>query len=429
MNKNRVFLIDYDLISPLGIGKETVFRNLQNNTLCGSYIERFNANGLVTNIAAEIKEDLSVYYADEPASILKSAKYDRTLELTLACYGLMRSRLERIFSESSPDKCGISIGVGFEVTPFELIESELREFIHNPQIAYLETINKLNDRSSHINTLLNPLDLPAMYLANKLKAGLFQRTLLTACSASTQAVAIAFDSIRCGEAELVLAGGSDSILNLVSYASFTKLGVVQAYNGPPQYSCKPFDLNRSGGILIGEAASFQVLASEKFVKDHGYNPKIEVIGYGSTLDGYKITSVEPQARGMRRAIIEALKSSNLKTNEVDYINFHGTGTASNDPLEIKAFKDVFGNSSGNIPVSSTKDRHGHAIAAAGAQELSIVMLCMENNLVPCNVNLEKPIDTDIDLVKGENREKELKVCLSNNFAFGGVNTVLALRKL
>jgi len=334
-----------------------------------------------------------------------------------------------LFNGNASERAGVSLGVGSDVIPFELIDPLLSKFAADPSLAYGNAINHLNQQKGKINRVLNPADFSAIYLANQLKLGAFQKVLLTACAASTQAIAIAYESIRTGEVEMVLSGGTDSIIDMISYTAFSKLGVLSAADRPEQKTCCPFDIKRDG-TLAGESASLIVLASEGAVKRLGVDPKCEILGYGNTLDGYKITAPDPEALGMKRALRQALDNSCLKPEQVDYINLHGTGTWANDPLEVKAIIDVFGSAAESLPISSTKDRHGHAIAAAGGQEFVITCLCMERNLIPCTVNLESPIEVKkVNLVRENNLEGELNICMTNNFAFGGINTVIAIRNM
>ena len=429
MTDMRVFVLDYDLISPLGVGKERVFSSLANNYLAGAKIERFSTEGMSYKVAAEIKDDLSDLYKHEDSRIKEALVYDRKLELIVSCFHLMKDRLELLFNGTAPDRAGVSLGVGSDVIPFELIDPLLSRYAADLSLAYGNTINHLNQQKGKINQVLNPADFSAIYLANQLRLGAFQKVLLTACAASTQAIALAYDSIRTGEAEMVLSGGTDSIIDMISYTAFSKLGVISAADRPEQKICCPFDIKRDG-TLAGESASLIVLANEEAVKRLGVDPKCEILGYGNTLDGYKITAPDPDALGMKRALSQALGNSCLKPEQVDYINLHGTGTWANDPLELKAIIDVFGAAAKSLPISSTKDRHGHAIAAAGAQEFVITCLCMERNLIPCTVNLQRPIEEEkVNLVRENNLKSELNICMTNNFAFGGINTVIAIRNM
>lgn len=259
--------------------------------------------------------------------------------------------------------------------------------------------------------------------------GAFQKTVLTACAASTQAIVFGARAIQEGEVDLVLAGGTDSIINLMAYIAFGKLGIMSGSPEHPSKYCKPLDANRSGA-LIGEAAGLCVLVSEDLVKKHGLKPKFEILGFGNSLDGHKITAPDPEGMGMKAAIREALVSSGVDPKEVQYVNLHGTGTRSNDEVELQSLIEVFADHAKSVSVSSTKSRHGHAIAAAGIQEFNLLLSCMEENIVPCNLNLETPILNDkVDIVMNQNRKRELKVAMTNNFAFGGVNTSIVVKKV
>lgn len=427
--KKRVFVVEYDLVSPIGIGKEKVLENLQANFLAAHTIERFPVEGLPIGYAAGVRGDLRHFYQHEPELVKEAAFFDRKFELALAVYFLMEERLKQILKNADPSRAGIVFGLGADAPPVE----RMQEFIPKNFVANETTIEQflqsVNRSEGLLNRIANPYDISSLYIAEKLQLGAFQKTVLTACTASTQAIVVGYDSIVNGETDVVIAGGTDSIINMLAFISFNKLGVLSPTTDRPTSACKPFDNNRNG-TLAGEASGICVLASEEFVLQNKLTPKFEVLGYGNTLDAYNITAPDPKGVGMKRAFAQALKSSNLLPEQVDYINLHGTGTRSNDPVEFDAVKSVFGEAAAHIPMSSTKDRTGHAIAAAGIQEFSILGICMENDFVPCNVNLEKPIGKgEIDLVKDTNRNKKINIGMTSNFAFGGVNTVIALKRV
>lgn len=420
-------MLDYDLISPLGCGKTEVFKSLTENNSAEKRIEGFDTTGFPFNIAAEVTCDLKHFYRNERAPVKSALRYDRKFELAVSVFQYMKSRLKPIFELAEPKKKGIIFGMGADVTPFEMIEEDLLDNIdgENP---YFEAILQKNKESREINLLCNPYDLSTLYIAEQLRLAAFQQTCLTACAASNQAVGLAFLALQHGETELVLAGGSDSIINALAFASFYKLGVL-AGDSPDGNICKPFDINRNG-TLAGEASGLCVLANEEFVRKNKIRPLFEVLSFGNTLDAYQITSPDPEGKGMKRALNEALRGAGIGPDEIDYINLHGTGTRMNDQVELEALKEVMGPMLKNIPVSSTKDRHGHAIAAAGIQELAILCMSLENNFIPCNRNLEKPIDMEnVDLVRYGNRWKDLKIGMNCNYSFGGVNTVLIIKKM
>ena len=255
----------------------------------------------------------------------------------------------------------------------------------------------------------------------------FQKSTLSACTSSTQAISIAFDSIRNGRADIVFAGGTDSIINTMALISFGKLGVIPESGSDDEKTCKPFDINRKG-TLAGESAGIAILASETFIKKSKIKPIAEIVSIGNTLDGYKITAPDPSGDSMGIAISTALKNGRISPGNIDYVNAHGTGTKQNDGVELTVIQKVFGDYGKEVPISSTKDRHGHAIAAAGIQELAVLLTAMKNDFIPSNMNLVNPIDDSFNLVR-ENSRKKIKYALSNNFAFGGVNTVFILKNI
>jgi 3-oxoacyl-[acyl-carrier-protein] synthase II len=220
----------------------------------------------------------------------------------------------------------------------------------------------------------------------------------------------------------MLAGGTDSILNNFAYISFGKLGVLT------NDVCMPFDVNRSGAIA-GECAGIVVLASEEGVKTLGVDPEFELIGFGNTLDAHKITAPDPSGTSVEKAMRKAMMMAGCGPEQIQYINAHGTGTRSNDEVELKAIERVMGDAAADIYVSSTKDRHGHSIAAAGIQEFQVLLSSMKQSLIPANLNIQKPIETSLQLPMARNVKATINVGMTNNFAFGGVNCSLIIKHM
>lgn len=426
MLKSKVYLVDYEIISPLGLGKESVWKSIENNSTVKTEISRFNSIGLSDAAAAEVGE-VSHLIKDEEASLLNSLQYDRKFELTVATYHKMKDRLLAITNKVEKERCGVIFGLGIDVTPFEKLEDQLLSIVDLEGNPAYNLAEKINPKNGQINTLFNPLDISAIYLAEKMGLAAFQKTTLTACAASTQAISSACSAIQRGEADLVISGGSDSIVNQLAFMAFSKLGIL-APVGENGIECKPFDSMRNG-TLAGEASGICVLVSEKLLEELQLKPLFEVIGFGNSLDAYKITAPDPEGLGMQKAIRDAVNMAQINAKDIDYINLHGTGTIPNDPIELAALKAVFGEDVNSIPMSSTKDRHGHAIAAAGIQELAILCLALENNCIPSNLNLKRSINTNMDLVQKENRNQNLNIGMTNNFAFGGVNSSIILKKI
>ncbi len=423
MLKEKIYIVDYEVVSPIGIGRDRIIESIRKNRDAESEIKRVNVAGLPFTRAAEIKEDLTYLLDSEDEIYRKVCPFDRKFELLVACYGLMKERSESLRNKLKTEKTGVILGIGADVAPFELFEKEIIAFLNEDKNPIVELYLSLNENGTKLNLMNNPYDLYSMYLADKFDAGAFQKTVLTACVSSTQAIAFGYDHIKRGEAEVVVTGGTDSIVNTLAMISFGKLGVIPE-SGEGK-SCKPFDSNRRG-TLSGECAGIVILASEKFVKENDLEPIAEVMGYGNTLDAYKITAPDPEGDSMVRAIEQAVSSSMIRVEDIDYINAHGTGTRHNDLLELRSLERALGPQMKRIPISSTKDRHGHAIAAAGVQEICVLLELMKHKIIPKNLNLNTPCDDTFNLVK-ENYSSPINVAISNNFAFGGINTVLILK--
>lgn len=424
---SRVYIVDYDVVSAIGIGHEETWQNLEKNHSGARRISRFSTEGLSCDVAAEITTPLMPKLKAFSESIQRACHFDRKLEMILACYAIMSERLKLCFSDHDPLRAGLVFGLGLDITPIENLHLLMQKKPNLQEVVAL--YRDLNATQDRMNIIANPLDVACIILARELKIAGFQKSTLTACSASSQAVAFGMQAIQRNKMDVVLVGGTDSLLNTLGMVAFAKLGIILPSDEEPEQICKPLDKNRSS-VLLGEGAGLMVLASEAFVKMRGLKPLLELTGFGNSLDGYKITAPDPEARGMRKAIEQALCRSKWRTSDVDYINLHGTGTTANDPLEIKAILDVFGEDSKGLSVSSTKDRHGHMIAAAGIMELCLLAMCMKKNVIPCTRNLTRPlIDGGLNLVRGKNEIKEIRKALSNSFAFGGVNTVLAVQKI
>jgi 3-oxoacyl-[acyl-carrier-protein] synthase II len=254
-------------------------------------------------------------------------------------------------------------------------------------------------------------------------------TYSTACSSSAVSIGEAAEKIRAGRADVMIAGGAEAPLTrgvLRAWDAMRTLARPDKAN--PGASCRPFSMTRSG-LVLGEGAAFVVLESWDHAVRRGGKIHAELRGYGLTTDSGHIT--RPTVLGQEGAMRAALNSAGLEPGEIDYINAHGTATLQNDVVETTAIKKVFGSRAYEIPVSSTKSMHGHLLGAAGALELVICVCCLEGGWVPPTMNLDQPDPLcDLDYVAGAARENiPLRIALSNSFAFGGTNAVLAVEKV
>lgn len=284
------------------------------------------------------------------------------------------------------------------------------------------------------NTRVSPLFIP-MGISN-MAAGTIaieygfkgeSMSIVTACASSAHAIGEAYRAIQLGEEDVILAGGSEASINEIALAGFENMKALTHATEVNRASI-PFDAERSG-FVMGEGAGAIILEELEHAKARGAKIYAELIGYGSTTDAYHITSPSPDGEGGANAMKRALKNANIKPEEVDYINAHGTSTHLNDATETKAIKTAFGEHAKKLMVSSTKGNTGHLLGGAGVLEAIISVKAINDSLVPPTINYKvKDEECDLDIVPNEPRKADIKVAMSNSLGFGGHNATIILRK-
>ena len=251
---------------------------------------------------------------------------------------------------------------------------------------------------------------------------------LTACAASSQAIGEAAEIIRRGDADVMLSGGTHSMIHPFGVTGFNLLTALSTRNADPTRASRPFDLERDGFVL-GEGAGMLILEELEHAKARGAKIHGELTGYGSTADAFRITDSHEDGRGAIACMIEALTDAKLNPEDVGYINAHGTSTHVNDSVETLAIKKALGPAAYKIPISSTKSMMGHLIAAGGSVEAIICLLTIRDGVVPPTINLDNPDpECDLDYIPHVARHQRVDAALSNSFGFGGQNTALLLRR-
>lgn len=252
-------------------------------------------------------------------------------------------------------------------------------------------------------------------------------SIVTACASSAHAIGEAYRAIQLGEEDIILAGGSEASINEVALAGFENMKALTHATEVDRASI-PFDAERSG-FVMGEGAGAIILEELEHAKARGAKIYAELIGYGSTTDAYHITSPSPDGEGGANAMARALRNANIKPEEVDYINAHGTSTHLNDAIETKAIKATFGEHAKKLMVSSTKGNTGHLLGGAGVLEAIISVKAINESLVPPTINYKvKDEECDLDIVPNEPRKADIKVAMSNSLGFGGHNATIIVRK-
>src|SRR5215471_16815532 len=252
-------------------------------------------------------------------------------------------------------------------------------------------------------------------------------SISTACAAATHAIGSAYRTIQHGEADVMLAGGSDAPLTLGVVKCWESLRALASAGDQPSEACRPFSIDREG-LVIGEGSA--VLVLEEYERARRRDARIygEIVGFGSSSDAGHIT--QPSVDGPARAMHLALKDARITPGDVDYINAHGTGTKLSDSAETRAIHEVFGHAAKTVSISSTKAIHGHVMGASGAIELVITLLAMKHSVVPPTANFHAPDpECDLNYTPNEGHSRPIQVAISNSYAFGGLNGVLALRKV
>jgi 3-oxoacyl-[acyl-carrier-protein] synthase II len=250
---------------------------------------------------------------------------------------------------------------------------------------------------------------------------------LTACAASTQAIGEATRLIRYGDADVMIAGGTHSMIHPLGVTGFSRLTALSTRNDSCMTASRPFDRSRDGFVL-GEGSGILILEEVEHARRRGARPLAEVVGFGSTADAFRITDIHEEGRGAIAAMRAALDSAGMTPAQIDYISAHGTGTEENDKIETLAIRRVFGEHAKTVPISSVKSMIGHLIAAAGAVELITCVLAIRDGVVPPTINYNVPDpNCDLDYVPNQARRLPVRAALSNSFGFGGQNDTLVVR--
>jgi 3-oxoacyl-[acyl-carrier-protein] synthase II len=252
---------------------------------------------------------------------------------------------------------------------------------------------------------------------------------VSACATGSHSLGEAAHMIRRGDADVMVAGGSEAAITAFSYASFCSMKAMSTRNDEPQRASRPFDRNRDG-FVMGEGAGVLVLESLEHARARGARIYCELAGYAATCDAFHITQPDPEGKGLSMAMRRAMASAGVHPEDVDYINAHGTSTPYNDKYETLSIKHVFGHHARKVPVSSTKSMTGHLLGAAGGIEAVICVKAIEQGIIPATMNLEYPDpDCDLDYVPNAARAARVRTVLSNNLGFGGQNASVVFRAM
>jgi 3-oxoacyl-[acyl-carrier-protein] synthase II len=422
----RIVVTGMGMVSPLGPDAESTWSALQEGRSGVGPITLFDAETFPTRIAAEVRSfRLDDYIEDAP----RWEEYCRNSKFAIASARMAYddSGLASC-STLDPTRFGVYLGSGEGQQDFprfvELVYRTTRE-----GKVDTSTFTRLGLRQLHpIREAEQEAGTPAGHLASLFGARGPNANCLTACAASSQAIGEAVEIIRRGDADVMLSGGTHSMIHPFGVTGFNLLTALSTRNDEPTRASRPFDRDRDGFIL-GEGAGMLVLEELDHARRRGAAIHGEIVGYGSTADAFRITDSHDEGRGAIACMREALSNAGLAPEDVDYINAHGTSTAVNDSIETLAIKRTFGPAAYKVPISSTKSMMGHLIAAAGSVEAIVCLLAIRDGIVPPTINLDNPgPECDLDYIPHVARRYGVEVALTNSFGFGGQNIALILRR-
>ena len=423
----RVVVTGMGMVTPMGPDMESTWSALLAGKSGVGTISLFDASTFPTRIAAEVK---GFRLGDYLPDATRWAEYSRNTQFALAAAAMAMndSALVATKPDLNRSRFGVYLGSGEGQQDFPRFVKLVCESTHNGKVDTAE-FTRMGIKELHaIREAEQEPGTPSGHLASVFGAHGLNSNCLTACAASSQAIGEAFELIRRGNADVILSGGTHSMIHPFGLTGFILLTALSTRNDEPTRASRPFDRDRDGFIL-GEGAGMLVLEDLEHAKSRGARIYGEIVGYGTTADAFRITDSHDEGRGAIACLKDALADARLVPSDIDYINAHGTSTSVNDSIETLAIKKTFGDQAYRVPISSTKSMMGHLIAAAGSVEAIVCLLTMRDGILPPTINLDNPDpECDLDYIPHIAREKTVDVALSNSFGFGGQNITLILQR-
>jgi 3-oxoacyl-[acyl-carrier-protein] synthase II len=398
-------------LTPLGLDMATTWDSLIAGKSGIDYITLFDASNMEVKFAGEVKGFEPTDYIDRK----NVRRMDRFAQLAVAAGIQAVKNADLKIDDSNEDDIGVFIGsgIGGLTTLFE-------------QARVL--VEKGPDRVSPFLAPMMIADIAAAQISIALGVKGPNMCMTSACSSGSDAIGAAYEYIKNGNSQVMIAGGAEAIINPLGVTAFSALKALSTRNDAPQKASRPFDKDRDGFILA-EGAVVLILESLEHARRRGAIIMAEIIGYGATADSFHVTQPLESGEGAAKAMLMAMKRGKVRPEEIDYINAHGTSTQLNDAMETKAIKTALGEYAYKIPVSSTKSMTGHLIGCAGAIEPAICIMTILKGVIPPTTNYENPDpECDLDYVPNKARPASITTALTNSFGFGGHNSVLILRK-
>ena len=409
---HRVYITGIGAISPLGLELESTWDGIANGKSGVDFLTAFDTEGFDTRFGAEVKGFDPENYLDRK----DARRMDRFAQF--AAVAAQQACQQAGLSPNGNDPYRVAVVVGSGIGGISTLSQQFAV---------------LNERGPRrVSPFLIPMMLGDMASAQvSMITGSMGANycLVSSCSSGADAMGQAWEMVRTGREDIVLAGGTEAPLVPVSVAGFNALRALSRRNDSPAEASRPFDIERDG-FVMGEGAAVFVMESEESAARRGVEPLAELRGYAATSDAHHLTEPSATGESAARAMSVALTEAGIDPSEVGYINAHGTSTPLNDKHETKAIKVALGEDAYRVPISSSKSMTGHLLGAGGALEAAICVMAMRDGLVPPTINLDEPDpECDLDYTPNQARRLEIDVAMSNSFGFGGHNSVLVFSKL
>jgi 3-oxoacyl-[acyl-carrier-protein] synthase II len=408
--RRRVVVTGLGVVSPIGVGLEAFWNGLAAGRSGVGRITRFDASAFSTRIAAEVRDFDPSDYMDRK----EVRRNDRFVQFAYAATRMAMEHARLVITAANATRTGVLIGSG--IGGAATWEEQHRTLLERgpDRVSPFFVPMMIVNMASGVTAILTGAKGPSS-------------CVVTACATGGNAIGDAFRIIQRGDADVMLAGGSEAAITPLSIAGFCSMKAMSTRNDQPDRACRPFDATRDG-FVMGEGAGVVVLEALEHAEARGAPILAEVIGYGVTTDAFHITQPDPEGDGALRSMAAALADAGVAAEEIDYINAHGTSTPYNDRLETLAIKRLFGDHARRLAVSSTKSMTGHLLGAAGGVEFVACILALQRQVLPPTINYRVPDpECDLDYVPNAARGARLRTVMSNAFGFGGHNAILIAR--
>lgn len=410
--KKRVVVTGVGLVTPIGIGKDAFWDSLKSGRSGVRAITLLDTSAYPCRIAGEVTDWVPENYIDKK----RAKRMDRFTQFALAAAKAAVADSGLDPAKENPERCGVIVGSG--IGGLMTIEAEYKTL--------------LEKGPKRVSPFLIPMlitNIAPGEIAIEFGFTGVNFAVSSACATSNHAMGEALRHLRYGDADVIIAGGAEAAVTQLGLSGFSQARALTVdFNDNPTKASRPFDKNRSG-FVMGEGSGIVVLETLEHAQARGAKIYGELAGYGATDDAYHITAPSPEGKAAANAVRLALKDADMKPEEVDYVNAHGTSTELNDKTETAVIKTVFGDHARKLAISSTKSMTGHLLGATSAVELIATLLCMEHDLIHPTINYETPDpECDLDYVPNVARPGRINAAISNSLGFGGHNAVVAVRR-